>query len=543
MKLQSATIKKFRRFKDLKIQNLPADARLIVLLGPNGCGKSALFDAFQKYLKGGRFYSVDQPERRTYYRRATPDTIMENNEEISLDFHGINPLTQDNGDTLKKSLYVRSAYRHDARYSQGATIAQPQNVLDRNEVQLLIDRDETVQDNYQRVIWRLLRQVTTPGKRTDDIMEATIGDLRRSMESVFGNIGLDALVSSEEIGTFIFSKGESKVLPYINLSAGEKAAFDLLLDIVINRAAFDDSLYCIDEPEIHLSTRVQYRLLGELYRLIPENSQLWLATHSIGMVRAVRDMWAEHDAQIVFLDMGFDDHGQERDYDQPQIIEPSVPSYQFWQRHYAVALDDLSELLAPERIVLCEGATERDQAALDEACYSKIFAREFPETRFVSVGDASTVEKRMKDLVPLLGKIIAGTQIIRFRDRDSSTPEEIEARRTQAIPTRTLSQFRNIESMLLSDGVLKKLCEHESKPECFDAIKAARDRIMEENQGNHAPDDYKPSAQAVHHAATEKLGLERSGETKEAFMRDILAPLVTQDMPEYETLKKDIFGE
>ena len=58
MKLKSVTAKEFRRFKDLKIHNLSADAHLIVLLGPNGCGKSALFDVFQKYLKVGRFYGM-----------------------------------------------------------------------------------------------------------------------------------------------------------------------------------------------------------------------------------------------------------------------------------------------------------------------------------------------------------------------------------------------------------------------------------------------------------------------------------------------------
>ncbi len=53
------------------------------------------------------------------------------------------------------------------------------------------------------------------------------------------------------------------------------------------------SLYRIDEPEIHLNTKVQRTLLRELFRLIPENSQLWLATHSIGMVRAAQEILTE----------------------------------------------------------------------------------------------------------------------------------------------------------------------------------------------------------------------------------------------------------
>ena len=40
MKIQSVKIRKFKRFVDLTISRLPPDAKLIVLLGPNGCGKS-----------------------------------------------------------------------------------------------------------------------------------------------------------------------------------------------------------------------------------------------------------------------------------------------------------------------------------------------------------------------------------------------------------------------------------------------------------------------------------------------------------------------
>ena len=537
MRLKSANIKKFKRFVDLTISGLPAEAKLIVLLGPNGCGKSSLFDAFQRRLKAEEFYGLSV-QLMNYYRRAAPGAAQES-DDVDLDFHGTNPIAPAD---LKKSLYVRSAYRHEPSFRQ-TTIQQQADVLDRHAVRRLIDTDQTVQNNYQRIIWRLLRQATTPGLTTDDIMAETIGDLQESMKRVFGDISVDALVSAQDIGTFTFTKGASTNFLYENMSAGEKAAFDLLLDIVVNRAAFDDSLYCIDEPEAHLNTRVQRTLLKELCRLMPENSQLWLATHSIGMVRAAQDMRAEHGNQVLFLDMGFDPGGELRDYDQPQIIEPSNPDHQFWKRHYVVALDDMAELLAPDRIVLCEGSTETDDPSLDEACYSKIFAREFPRTRFVSVGPASKVEKRMADLLPLLDRIISNTSVIRFRDRDDMTPAEIRDEHTQGVPVRTMSAFRNIESMLLSDGVLLRLCQSLDQSDQFDAIRVARDGALASRQGQRAADDLKPSAQAVHHAARSKLRLPRPGSTKHAFMRDVLAPLVTEDMPEYQTLRTDVFGE
>ena len=535
LRLKSAQIKKFKRFVDFTLHNLSPDAKLIVLLGPNGCGKSSLFDAFQRRIKVDQFFGMSA-ELMRYYQRTTTEAVAET-EEVSLEFHGGNPTSVAD---LKKSLYVRSAYRHDQSFTS-TTIEQQSDVLDRHAVQRLIDTDQTVKNNYQRIIWRLLGKVTTPGLTTNDIMEETIGALRSSMEIVFGDIRLDALVSAQDTGTFTFTKGESQNFLYENLSAGEKAAFDLLLDVVVNKVAFNDSLYCIDEPELHLSTKLQGTLLKELYRLVPGNSQLWLATHSMGMVRTAQELRAEHPEHVVFLDMGFRPDGEPRNYDEPQTIEPADPDHSFWSRHYAVALDDMAELLAPDRLVICEGSTQDDDdPALDESCYNRIFAREFPRTRFVSVGAATNVEKRMRDLLPVLKRIV-GTSIVRFRDRDALTPDEIEVKRAEGVYV--MAEYRNIESMLLSDGVLLKLCDSLGRPDCFAAIKTARDNALARPGVQCAIDDLKPAAQAVHQAVKDELELPRSGGSKHAFMRDVLAPLVTAETLEYQNLRDDIFGQ
>src|SRR5689334_5017559 len=47
MKIQSLQLKNFKRFTDLAIQDIPVNAKLVLLIGTNGSGKSSIFDAFE----------------------------------------------------------------------------------------------------------------------------------------------------------------------------------------------------------------------------------------------------------------------------------------------------------------------------------------------------------------------------------------------------------------------------------------------------------------------------------------------------------------
>ena len=106
-----------------------------------------------------------------------------------------------------------------------------------------------------------------------------------------------------------------------------------------------------------------------------------------------------------------------------------------------------------------------------------------------------------------------------------------------------MSEYRNIESMLLSDGVLSRLCNSLGKTDHFDAIRTSRDEALARAGSQHADDDLKPAVQAVHQAPRAKLQLPRPGGTTHAFMRDVLAPLVTANTPEYVKLQGDIFDQ
>ena len=51
MRIKRVRLRGFKRFDDLTIDLGDAPARFIALVGPNGCGKSSVFDAFEEKLK------------------------------------------------------------------------------------------------------------------------------------------------------------------------------------------------------------------------------------------------------------------------------------------------------------------------------------------------------------------------------------------------------------------------------------------------------------------------------------------------------------
>ena len=117
-----------------------------------------------------------------------------------------------------------------------------------------------------------------------------IGELNRAISNCL-KLSIDNLGNIEAgQGTLFFKKEDTtNMFEYNVLSSGEKEVVDILLDLYLRKDKYKDSIYIIDEPELHLNTAIQRQLLIEINKMIPENCQIWVATHSIGFLRALQD--------------------------------------------------------------------------------------------------------------------------------------------------------------------------------------------------------------------------------------------------------------
>ena len=285
-----------------------------------------------------------------------------------------------------------------------------------------------------------------------------------------------------------------------------------------------------------MNARLQADLLTALYDLIPENCQLFLATHSIGMMRRARDIEKENPQTVVFLDFG------DRDFDELQVIEPTTPNRRFWQQAYEVALDDLAALVAPSRVVICEGEPLTGRPGRnhshDARCYDAIFGEEYPETRFVSMGSDQQIQGDKRGLAEALQLLISEIQVVRLIDRDDRTEEAVAEARANGV--KVLSR-RNLESYLYDDEVLTALATSEGRADKVAELLSEKVSILN-SITNRAPDDLKPAAGQIFNACRNILGLTRRGNDAPEFARVTLAPLIKPGMTVYDELRKDIFG-
>jgi hypothetical protein len=454
---------------------------------------------------------------------------------LSVEFAEPNP------EDARKLIYARSAYRHEPDF-EANRIQRAGALFDAPRSRRMIESESKVSDNYGRMVSATVDAIysgnydaTTVGVLRD----MNIGRIRSAMLELFPDLELQGPGDPVGGGTFYFKKSNKPQFHYKNLSGGEKAAFDLILDLVIKTVAYDDTVFCIDEPELHLNTRLQAALLRTLLKLIPPNGQLWIATHSIGMLREAQRLYGQNAAEVAFLD--FEGHN----FDEAVTLTPVIPDRAFWTRTFNVALGDLADLVAPDCVVVCEGRPASEgvapgRAEFDARCYRTIFADELPTTDFISVGNSSDVQQDRVELGKAIQTLVQGTRVIRLVDRDMRTQQEIDALIKSGV--RVLRR-RHIESYLLADDVLQALCEREGKPERLSEAVAARDKALADGPARGKdPDDVKSAAGLVYNALRMLLGLVGAGTDSSAFLSDTMAPLVKTGMPVYAELREDIFG-
>lgn len=446
MRAKKLRLSDFKRFHDLTIDLADHPTKIVALVGPNGTGKSSVFDAFEEI---GSNYKGRGGKPSSYFQKSLFDAEPKA-ENYNLPDHVQLETDQDGIDRM--SFYIRSAYRFTPRLGITQIRTLPDVTEDNNRPRMLIDNDVRLQENYERLVGGFFDEVYGKKLNGEDWEKQNVDKIN----AILANI-LDIKISSignpvKGQGSLYFEKGVSKKFPYENLSAGEKEVVDLVLDLYVKAPLYPNGIICIDEPELHLNTAIQRKMLIELEKLVPENSQLWVATHSIGFLRALQEELRDKTAVLDFTGI---------DFDAASTVKPIAGTRAEWARIFATALEDLTGLLAPRRIIYCEGRPDPgaagEELGLDASIYNQIFERSHDDTLFVSSGGGGAVQKNSLLALKVLGKALGDVGLNLLKDRDELSEAERNAF-IAADPAHRMLLRREVENYVFDKEVVKAHC-------------------------------------------------------------------------------------
>lgn len=530
MRIRNVRLRSFKRFSDTTVGEIPQSARLVVLMGPNGCGKSSLIDAVAFWHR--RHWRFDYGWDETYHQKQMVGALEDFSQMVSVDFYNERPLRNED---KRKAVYVRTAYRNDPEFKLD-TLNRVGPAVEESRFSRLIDNDQVVSLNYRRLVsegFEYVYEKGAPEETLEQFRERSVGGIRAAMERLFPGLYLNGLGDPLRNGTFKFDKGVSGGFLYKNLSGGEKSAFDLLLDILVKKREFDDTVFLIDEPEAHISAALQGKLLQELFDAVTGASQLWIATHSLGMMRKARELSVSNPGEVVFLD--FDGVN----FDVNSAIKPTPLGKPFWKRAMRVALDDFAGYVGPEKVVLCEGGAVGGGADFDANCYNSIFMDTHPNVLFMGVGNSDDVQNDPKGVERVIRGISEKVVVVRLIDRDDRREDEIDTLARRGV--RVLS-LRNIESYLLGDEVLTASCKSLGDvTKAMALIEVKQQSIKNSVAKGGAADDLKRVAGDVYNAAKALFPDQKLGADKRSFMSGVCAKEIEPHTNIYKKLCRDIF--
>lgn len=449
MRIKKIHLKNFKRFDNLTIDLGNDPKKIIALVGPNGCGKSSVFDAFEEKLKD--YKGANVTELASFFSKLwhSNDPALKSetyNKGESIKIH-----REDDSENFdKKSFTIRSAYRFTPKLSVDSVRTKPSIIENKERPGSSIAIDSQLSDNYERLLGKLINEFFNGTKTGQETREEILGKINAILENILdikiSNLG-DVTAGK---GQLYFLKESSKDFPFENLSSGEKEVVDIIVDLIIKSSDYNNTVYCIDEPELHLNTAIQRKLLIEVEKLIPDNCQLWVATHSIGFLRALQTDLRDKTQVLDF---------SEKDYfNGAKTIIPINQTRRNWQRIFKTALEDLTGLIAPEKIIYCEGradpTSQGNEQGLDATVYNEIFEETNPETLFISAGGGIPHINHSAIALQILSKAFQGVELFLLKDKDEKT----DAERTTFIsstPENKMLTRREIENYLFDIEILK----------------------------------------------------------------------------------------
>lgn len=286
--------------------------------------------------------------------------------------------------------------------------------------------------------------------------------------------------------------------------------------------------FCLDEPELHINTNLHGKIIQSLYTLLPEeHSQLWIATHSIGIIKGTKELQKKYPDKVIFYDL--DELSETNEWK----LKPKIFLRSDWEKTFDQTIGDLACFIAPKKIFFCEGPQkiENDSTTkiVDADFYAKVFCTTHPSAQFISLGGGKNEIKKHKEN----GRLIlssTNTEVYYIRDRDNMTDERINDL-YQTDSTAIVLSEGSVENYFFADEVIEAFWGGEE-------IVKKKEELLQNGFTK-----IKEVAGKIFKWVSEKKKDKNLGETWQEFALYELSKYLTPKTKTYQKLEEEIFGK
>ena len=267
MKIRKIQLKNgYKRFHDLTIYLGNEPKRIVALVGPNGCGKSSVLDGILFHNNAhGQIGNKGNKDHEYHSMNKTPNFNYQN-VVIEFDQGLYSAVRQEKQKQGKENTIFsfRSPYRYNSNLKVTQSRATNEIRLNNYGASLSSDLDDKMEENYRRLYIKYNKYLNKADCRPSEAKAKIVGDLNSALQSC-----LDLMVTSigdieSSQGTLYFKKSDHPIdFDFNVLSSGEKEVVDILLDLYLRQDEYTDTIFLIDEPELHINTSIQKKLLIE----------------------------------------------------------------------------------------------------------------------------------------------------------------------------------------------------------------------------------------------------------------------------------------